>query len=533
MVQLRLLVLIMLLFTGLSEGMLPAQENVPDKRLALVIGNGDYLAGPLPNPVNDARSMARALRNVGFDVILRENVSNQTEMKRVIREFGQKLKDYDVGMFYYAGHGIQKDGYNFLVPVNAQINSEEEVEYECVDAGFVVALMDAADSRVNIIVLDACRNNPFARTFRSTRQGLVSMNAPAGTIIAYATSPGKTALDGSGVNGLYTQELLYQIQRPGLKIEDVFKNVRIEVMRKSDNQQVPWESSSLTGDFYFKPTQEQMTAYFASKGAPVSEKGTFWKADTKNIVLKKDGREIIDPKTYPFGDDLIAEDPETYERYLLRNYWKNRDNRYRPAEKLPVTVADYYQTSETEKALEKNPAGVATGIETQAAFDARYKAKWRADSKGNLWFVVGVEDVSTKIQVSLENNKKDLQIYYPGNDAHYFIKNVSKYLDNRWREIYPTDKTFSAPVVPVTAGNSVTKEPVFTGDLKVRWRATRDGVYYLYVNGREISKETNYELKGEDLYVFHPRSGRTFILKNFVNRCDNVMRRGVVASDKR
>ncbi len=533
MIRTRLMIFLLLLLPWLSGSFLQAQEQVPEKRLALVIGNGDYLAGPLPNPVNDARSMARALRNVGFDVMLRENVSNQTEMKRVIREFGQKLKTYEVGMFYYAGHGIQKDGYNFLVPVNAQINSEEEVEYECVDAGFVVALMDAADSRVNIIVLDACRNNPFARTFRSTRQGLVSMNAPAGTIIAYATSPGKTALDGSGVNGLYTQELLYQIQRPGLKIEDVFKNVRIEVMRKSDNQQVPWESSSLTGDFYFKPTQEQLKDVFTSQEAAVSEAGTFWKADTKDIVLKKDGREIVDPKTYPFGEDLIAEDPATHERYLLRNYWKNRDSRFRPAEKLPATMADYYQTSETQKALEKNQPVDASGLETQAAFDARYKAKWRADSQGNLWFTVGVEDVTNKIEVSLVNGKKDLQIYYPGNDAHYYVRNISRYLDNRWRELYPADKTFSGISQQTsTAGSNTPAQPVADKDLKIKWRATRKGVFYLYVNGKEISKETNYELKGEDLYVFHPRSGRTFILKNFVNRCDNVMRKGYLAEGK-
>ena len=532
MLRRRLFVLAMVFLIIPSPGFMYAQEKVPENRLALVIGNGDYLMGPLPNPVNDARSMARALRNVGFDVMLRENVSNQTEMKRTIREFGQKLKEYNVGMFYYAGHGIQKDGYNFLVPVNAQINSEEEVEYECVDAGFVVALMDAADSRVNIIVLDACRNNPFARTFRSTRQGLVSMNAPAGTIIAYATSPGKTALDGSGVNGLYTQELLYQIQRPGLKIEDVFKNVRIEVMRKSDSKQVPWESSSLTGDFYFKPTQQQLTTYFANQGAPVSEAGTFWKADSKNIVLKKDGREILNPRTYPFGDDLIAEDPKNYEKYLLRNYWKNRDNRYRPAEKLPATMADYYQSSETQKSIENNTSGSSSDITTRAAFDRMYKGSWRADSKGNLWFAIGVEDVSNKIQVNLINGKKDLQIYYPGNDAHYIVKNIARFLDNRWREIYPTDKTFTAPASPVVAGSSpVTSE--YSKDLKIRWRATREGTYYLYVNGREISKETNYELKGEDLYVFHPRSGRTFVLKNFVNRCDNVLRRGNLVQNKR
>ena len=148
--------------------------------------------------------------------------------------------------------------------------------------------------------------------------------------------------------------------------------------------------------------------------------------------------------------------------------------------------------------------------------------------------MVGVEDVSNKIQVNLVNRNKDLQIYYPGNDAHYFIPNISKYLDNTWRDLYPTDKQFTGTLSPPATSNTpVTSTPVNTNDMKIRWRATRDGTYYLYVNGREISKETNFELKGEDLYVFHPRSGLTFVLKNFVNRCDNVTRKGYLVRNKR
>ncbi len=521
-----------------------AQDKIPEKRLALVIGNADYLTGPLPNPVNDARSMARALRKVGFDVMLRENVSNQTEMKRVIREFGDRLRDYDVGMFYYAGHGIQKDGYNFLVPVNARINSEEEVEYECIDAGYVVALMDAADSRVNIVVLDACRNNPFARTFRSTRQGLVSMNAPAGTIIAYATSPGRTALDGSGVNGLYTQELLYQIQRPGLKIEDVFKNVRIEVMRKSDRQQVPWESSSLTGDFYFRPTAEQLAMSIGATGE-VGTTAVMWRADSRHLYLRKGERESLDPKTYPFGDDLIVEDPASGEKYLLRNYWKNRDGRYREAEKLPATVADYYNSGEenpsAEEVRENDAAasGTATGtVDPKMAFDIKYKARWKADRQGNFNFVVGVMDVTEEIDYKLIKGKH-LWIYYPGNDAHYLIQNIKKQLGNRWHEIYPTDKFYESPAVQeqqqAEAPSVGSPRQPGSGDHPdIRWKAyssLKSSVYFLYVDGKEISKETNYKLVGNDLYVFHPRTGRTFLLKNFVNRRDNVLRKGILVNN--
>ncbi|MCD6202288.1 MAG: caspase family protein [Bacteroidales bacterium] len=503
---------------------LSGQELASEKRMALVIGNGDYLVGPLPNPVNDARSMARALRSVGFDVMLRENVSNQTEMKRVIREFGQKLKNFDVGLFYFAGHGIQKDGYNFLVPVNAEINNEEEVEYECVDAGFVVALMDAADSRVNIIILDACRNNPFARSFRSTRQGLVSMNAPAGTIIAYATSPGKTALDGSGVNGLYTQELLYQIQRSGLKIEDVFKNVRIEVMRKSDSQQVPWESSSLTGDFYFKPTQGQLASRISAANAGNMENGVFWKANQKDIFMKINGQEMINPKTYPFGNDLIAENPQTQERYLLRNYWKNRDGRFRPAEKLPATQADYYvkDNHSAEGTAEAGSFGTvrdSPSAQNISQNNTDGEILWKADPDGNLWVTLNGTDISKRIKYKREGNH--LLVHDPVHNLQYRLTNFFQLMDKTWRKAVPVnDQEETLTTLPVQNAGAAPE--------KIRWRALHDGTYYLYVDGKEISKETTYRLDGYDLKVFHPPTGRTFLLKNFVNRLDNKIRKGTL-----
>ncbi len=159
------------------------------------------------NPVNDARDIAQALTRLGFEVIHRENLS-QSEMKRAIRAFGEKIRSSDVSLFYYAGHGIQVNGENYLVPVDATINHEAEVEYEAVDLGLVLAQMEQAKNRVNVVILDACRNNPFARSFRSASRGLASVTAPGGTLIAYATAPGSVAADGGARNGLYTQELL-------------------------------------------------------------------------------------------------------------------------------------------------------------------------------------------------------------------------------------------------------------------------------------------------------------------------------------
>jgi uncharacterized caspase-like protein/Flp pilus assembly protein TadD len=221
-----------------------------EPRVALVIGNGAYADGALANSVNDARDMAAALRQLGFDVSSGENL-NRRQMEDLIRSFGKKIRGGGVGMFYFAGHGVQVSGANYLIPVGATINGEAEVKYEAVDAGFVLAQMEEAQNRLNIVILDACRNNPFARSFRSASSGLATIDAPVGTLIAYATAPGRTASDGNGRNGLYTQELLAAMRLPGLKIEDVFKRVRAEVRRQSNDQQIPWEASSIEGDFYF------------------------------------------------------------------------------------------------------------------------------------------------------------------------------------------------------------------------------------------------------------------------------------------
>jgi hypothetical protein len=226
---------------------------INEKRLALIIGNADYAFGSLSNPVNDARAMDESLRKVGFEVMTYENL-NQKDMKKAIDNFGIKLAGYDVGLFYYAGHGIQTNGFNYLIPVDALLTSYEDIDYDCVQADRILGKMEYAATKVNIIILDACRNNPFERQWSRTTsgKGLAFMDAPSGSLIAYATSPGRTAADGSGANGLYTSILLKYIQRRGLQIEEVFKNVRREVEAQSEGSQIPWESTSLKGQFFFR-----------------------------------------------------------------------------------------------------------------------------------------------------------------------------------------------------------------------------------------------------------------------------------------
>lgn len=228
-------------------------DNTGDtKRIALVIGNANYQNSPLRNPANDAKAISAELRKLGFEVLEYTDLS-QTDMKRKIREFGNKLsEEKGVGLFYFAGHGLQLNGENYIVPVDANIQKEQDVELEAVNLKRVTGEMDYAQNDMNIIILDACRNNPFVRSFRSGgNNGLATTVAPKGTFIAYATAPGSVAADGTGDNGLYTQELIKAISKPGLRIEDVFKQVRSEVYIKSGKQQVPWENSSIFGDFYF------------------------------------------------------------------------------------------------------------------------------------------------------------------------------------------------------------------------------------------------------------------------------------------
>jgi len=218
-----------------------------EPRVALVIGNAAYPGDPLRNPVNDAREMARTLRGLGFTVLLHENVGKRA-MEDAMLEFGRRIAEGGVGLFFYAGHGMQVRGRNYLVPVDARIQEEAATRVAAVDVDLLLEQLSAARNRVNIVILDACRNNPFEQKLRGGSQGLAAVDAARGTLVAYATSPGSVAIDGQGQHGLYTEELLKALRQPGLKIEEVFKRVRIQVTQRSKGSQTPWESSSLTGD---------------------------------------------------------------------------------------------------------------------------------------------------------------------------------------------------------------------------------------------------------------------------------------------
>jgi uncharacterized caspase-like protein len=309
----------------------------PTQRVALVIGNSAYKEGPLANPVNDARAIAKALQESGFDVTTLEN-ADKAAMGTALRSFGAKLRGGGTGLFYYAGHGMQIKGSNYLIPVGANIENEDEVAYSAVDAQAVLDKMEAAGNVANIMILDACRNNPFARSTRGGPQGLAQMDAPVGTLVAYATSPGRVASDGAGANGLYTQHLLAAIRQPGIKAEEVFKQVRSNVRRDSQGKQITWESTSMEGDFYFRGGPSVSMAAAPPMAAPSTAApeggatraryvvGDSWTFATDDLLTNKQGSHTHKVSAVsPGGDATMNDGLSVYTASGAVKYIKNAD----------------------------------------------------------------------------------------------------------------------------------------------------------------------------------------------------------------
>jgi hypothetical protein len=275
-----------------------------ERRLALVIGNADYQhSGKLKNTVNDANLMARTLDELGFDVIKKTNAT-KSEMEQTILDFSRELGKYNVALFFYAGHGIQLDGTNYLIPVDARLDDKLAASFEAVDVGKLVSQFERHPNNVNIVILDACRNNPFKSWSRGGENGFKAIPAPSGTIIAFATGEGATASDGASENGLYTSHLVKQMKIPQ-RIEDVFIQTRVDVRTNSKNQQSPQEWSQLTGKFFFSSpengsdvnTGQQVNKTMESEQSKALSRGTgASEFETKNIVagMLRDGYTVID-----------------------------------------------------------------------------------------------------------------------------------------------------------------------------------------------------------------------------------------------
>ncbi|MDC0660496.1 caspase family protein [Leisingera sp. SS27] len=258
-----------------------------EERLALVIGNSSYGAvSALDNPVRDARLIAGALEGLGFDVTLAAD-AKQIEMKRAIAQFGRKLRNAGedaTGLFYYAGHGVQSFGSNYLLPVDVALSDAADLDLMAIEAQSVLRQMASARNRTNIVILDACRNNPFETVADLNESGLAEMKAPTGTFLAYATAPGDVALDGEGENSPFTEALAREITVPGAPVEQVFKQVRRAVLEQSSGKQTPWDTSSLVSDFTFAPAAPE-----AAMTAAELEEAQIW----ASIKASRDAMQIM------------------------------------------------------------------------------------------------------------------------------------------------------------------------------------------------------------------------------------------------
>lgn len=284
-------------------------------RLALVIGNSKYVnMGQLKNPNADAVDMAAALRALGFEVL--EGVDqSKKQMEKLILEFGDKLyRQKGIGLFFYAGHGVQSKGINYLIPVNADIPTESDIEYEAVDLGRLLARFDDADNELNIVILDACRNNPLAKEwsrYRSTQadDGLAKIKAPKGTILFYATEPGKAASDGAGRNGLFTESLLEHIKKPNLEFDALYKVVARSVTEKSKQIQRPYKEGNSFTDFYFAGNPANAGAVSVSPVVKANEAEPEIKTKDAAAVEKENWEVIKDSSNPQDFKDFLTDSP--------------------------------------------------------------------------------------------------------------------------------------------------------------------------------------------------------------------------------
>lgn len=339
-------------------------QAATEQRTALVIGNSTYSTGPLKNPVNDAGDMAKALQRAGFTVTLKRNAKLQ-EMIEAIEDFGNSLKRGGVGLFYYAGHGVQVNNVNYLLPINARINKESDVRFQSVDAGRVLAEMENANNGVNIVILDACRDNPFGKSFRSAARGLaIVVNAPTGTFISYSTGASQVARDGEGRNSPYTKALLANIDKPGLTINKVFMNVRSKV--KKETGQVPWELSSLEGDFFFIPGKGKAT--LASDESPASAIAVTDALDDENKKLEVEQRRLEEERAAFAKQKVLEEKRQKIAAEKERLAAEKEEARQAAADKKKAALEEKRQKIAAEKekaqqaALERKQAKKKTTL---------------------------------------------------------------------------------------------------------------------------------------------------------------------------
>jgi hypothetical protein len=337
-------------------------------RLALIIGNSSYRESPLVNPANDAKAVSGLFTQAGFTVDSHLNAT-RTDMMTAIDRFGiaAKRAETKLVVFYYAGHGAQLDWRNYLLPIDAVVERQEDMKQRCVDLNLLLGQFSAAKDKTFVIILDACRNNPFGKSYRPDQKGLSQFDAPVGSLLAYATSPGNVASDGDGQNGLYTENLVRELGKRSTRIEDALKRVRLNVRLASKGEQIPWETTSLEGDVYiFNDGHKKLSE---------AEQERALEADLAEWGRIKSSRRADDWIAYlrNFPDGRFAEIAQTRLNRLLAETT-------RPATAIVPSLS---QAVAATTAPTTGATDVPT-IRTEAEYDALPKGSTYIDPKGNV-----------------------------------------------------------------------------------------------------------------------------------------------------
>lgn len=322
------------------------------ERMALVIGNSAYPAASLPNPKNDARVMAELLKKAGFQVDMRIDTP-RGDLVQSIGRFGQALKDPSVkfAVFYYAGHGLQQDWRNYLVPVDAKVGSATDVQKQTVDVSELMRYMNEQRGRSYLVILDACREDPFVGTYRPPAKGLSPFDAPSGSLLAYATAPGQLAYDGKGSNGLYTKHLVRELAVPDASLEDAFKRVRLNVRMESEGRQIPWESTSLEQDVTLFPQRKVKLSDAELEKRFEQELADWTKVRNSNNIAGL--TEFI--RAYPSGN--ASELAQARLNRLLEEELKKGDDARRDAARQKVAEADAQRLKAEAQERDRQQAG--------------------------------------------------------------------------------------------------------------------------------------------------------------------------------
>ena len=377
-------------------------SNTSSTKVALVIGNGRYRAEALQNPPNDALAMAKTLSDLGFQCTLLLD-ARLAQMTDAVREFGAQLgKNKAAGLFYYAGHGAQLDWRNYLIPVDAQINRVSDMPRQALDLQELLQSLGKAQNPMNVIILDACRNNPFGNGVSLDQKGLSQFDAPPGSLLSYATAPGNTASDGEGNNGLFTENLLREMKVPNAKVEDVFKRVRLKVRLQSKGQQIPWETTSLEDDFYFNRTSAEKTE------ATGSDDEALWK-----ITESSESVEAVEKYLLRFPKGRYSELAQVRLEMLLKRQGENK-----------VQVVSSAQNPFSK--------GSAAGIGNYRLGDMfRFVEK---DGFSGVTIGTYVDEVSAVLEKSIEFNQGQVVLDLTGNE----IKSRQKRFESQ-AQLFPAE----------------------------------------------------------------------------------------------